>query len=336
MEKGYSITNFVHIFFNPFRHISINTKYYIMKKKNFLANFWYKAEFNLILGLLFFLPQLLQGQSGNVGIGTSTPAASAILDVTSTEKGVLIPRMNKIQRDAISSPTEGLLIYQSDNIPGFYYYSGTNWVSLTGFGPGGNTPSTCIDFDGNAYPTITIGTQTWMAENLRVTHYRNGDEIPNVTNNAVWTALTSGAHSWYNNDQSTNAKYGILYNWYALNDSRGVCPHGWHAATRTEWNELETYLGGTSVAGGKLKAVTPLYNNPNSDATNCSGFFGLPGGYRSNNGPFDHIGVGCNWWTSTETSSTNSWYRSIGNGNGILNEFDANKKSGCSIRCVRD
>jgi len=210
-----------------------------------------------MLALFLMLNLLLYSQVA-INIDGSNPDGSAMLDVKSTAKGMLVPRMTKTQRDAIGSLATGLIIYQTDNTPGFYYYSGTNWVSLTGSGPGGNSPSLCIDYDGNAYPTFTIGTQTWMAENLRLTHYRNGEAIPKVTDNAAWAALTTGAYCWYNNDQTTNARYGVLYNWYTASDSRGLCPQGWHVPTDAEWTTLTTYLCGMSVAGGKMKSVSPL------------------------------------------------------------------------------
>ncbi|MCP4833080.1 MAG: hypothetical protein GY886_12790, partial [Gammaproteobacteria bacterium] len=164
--------------------------------------------------------------------------------------------MTQAQRDGISSPAAGLFIFQTDGTPGYYYYTGADWISVTSAGPGGISASSCIDYDGNAYPTTTIGEQVWMAENLRVTHYRNGDAIPHVTTTG-W-GYSTGAYCWYDNDQATNEKYGALYNWYTVDDSRGLCPEGWHVPTDDQWTALTTYLGGTSVAGGKMKAISDL------------------------------------------------------------------------------
>jgi uncharacterized protein (TIGR02145 family) len=287
------------------------------------------------LSLLSMLSLQLYCQVG-INTDNSSPDNSAMLDVKSTSKGFLPPRMTKTQRDAMTSPATGLVIYQTDNTQGFYYYSGTNWVSLTGSGPGGNSPFMCIDYDGNAYPTFTIGTQTWMAENLRVTHYRNGDAIPNVTDNTAWAALSTGAYCWYNNDQATNAKYGVLYNWYTVNDSRGLCPQGWHAPTQAEWTGLTTYLGGWEVAGGKMKSVSALWFSPNTDATNNSGFSGLPGGFRVYNGTFYNIGNLGYWWSSTEYTSTYAWYRYLYSNSGYVSVSDDDKRFGFSVRCLRD
>jgi uncharacterized protein (TIGR02145 family) len=287
------------------------------------------------LALISMLSMQLYSQVG-INTDNSAPDSSAMLDVKSTSKGLLVPRMTAAQRTAISSPATGLLIWQTDGIQGYYYYSGTNWVGLTGSGPGGNSPSMCIDYDGNAYPTFTIGTQTWMGENLRVTHYRNGEAIPNVTNNAAWAALATGAYCWYDNYQPTNIKYGGLYNWYSVNDARGLCPQEWHVPTHAEWTTLTTYLGGTLVAGGKMKSVSALWTSPNPDATNNSGFSGLPGGYRGNDGSFINIGNNGYWWSSTEYSSLNAWLRGLNYYNGSVYESYMNMKAGVSVRCLRD
>jgi len=135
-----------------------------------------------------------------------------------------------------------------------------------------NTSNTVTDIDGNVYNIVVIGTQTWMKENLKVTKYKNGDAIQNVTNNSTWSSLTTGAYGDYDNTPSNSTTYGRLYNWYVVNDSRGVCPTGWHVPTDLEWNTLTTYLGGESVAGGKMKSTTGWYNNGNG--TNTSGFTG--------------------------------------------------------------
>ncbi len=274
-----------------------------------------------------------------VGINSdnSAPDSSAMLDVSSTTKGFLPPRMTQTQRVAISSPATGLLIYQTDGIQGYYNYNGTNWVSLTSSGAGGNSPSTCIDYDGNSYATFTLGTQTWMAENLRVVHYRNGEAIPNVTGNSAWAALTSGAYCWYNNDQATYAKYGTLYNWHAVNDFRGLCPQGWHAPTNEEWTALTTYLGGDTYAGGKMKSLSALWTSPNVDATDNSRFSGLPGSFRGDNGTFGtSIGTAGCWWTSSVYSSSDAHSRGLLNSLNYVIAGTAVKKNGYSVRCLRD
>lgn len=140
-------------------------------------------------------------------------------------------------------------------------------------------PPTVTDYDGNVYQTVLIGDQCWMMENLKVTHYRNGDPIPHVTDGVTWGNLTSGAYCNYNNDEGNVATYGRLYNWYAVDDSRNIAPAGWHVPSDAEWQTLVDYLGGDAVAGGKMKeAGTTHWASPNTGATNESGFTALPGG----------------------------------------------------------
>jgi uncharacterized protein (TIGR02145 family) len=276
--------------------------------------------------------QNISYNSGKVGIGTSTPALSAILEVASTNSGVLLPRMTVSQRTSISSPATGLLVYQTDAPAGFYFFNGTKWVGLTDLG----SISGCLDYDGNAYPTFMIGTQEWMGENLRVTHYRDGTAIPDVTDNTLWGSLITGAYCWYNNDQSVNAKYGILYNWYAVNDSRKLCPAGWHVPSDAEWTTLTTYLGGESIAAGKMKSVSALWISPNTDATNNSGFSGFPGGYCNTTGSFNYLGYYGYWWSATEDNGTYAWYRNLIYVNSYVGRNYLYKAYGFSVRCVRD
>lgn len=264
-----------------------------------------------------------------VGIGTTTPAASALLDVNSTSKGFLPPRMTAAQRIAISSPAEGLLIYQTNAPAGFYFYKGGVWTRLS---------ETTSSTSGGATPIVTICCQSWMTKNLDVVTYRNGDSIPLVTNNTAWAALTTGAWCYYNNDSATYAAiYGKLYNWYAVNDPRGLAPEGWHVPTDFEWTTLENCLGGSSVAGGAMKEIgTTHWTTPNTEATNISGFTGLPGSYRSNNGTFGAIGITGIWWSSTEFITAFAWDRILGYNNGLILRSNDNKRYGFSVRCIRD
>lgn len=195
--------------------------------------------------------------------------------------------------------------------------------------------SNLVDIEGNEYNTIQIGSQIWMAENLRTTTYNDGTPIPNVTEFADWQALTSGAYAWYDNDEATNKNlYGALYNAYAV-DTGKLAPEGWHIPTDEEWEILADYLGGYSVAGGKLKEKgTNNWNAPNSDATNVVGFTALPGGFRD--GGFIGLGVNAQWWTSTETSPTEARYRWVAYDHGTLAGLSYLKRNGFSIRCVKD
>jgi uncharacterized protein (TIGR02145 family) len=182
-----------------------------------------------------------------------------------------------------------------------------------------------------------IGTQQWMTQNLDVTTYRNGDIIPQVTNPTAWAALTTGGWCYYNNDPANGAIYGKLYNWYAVNDPRGLAPAGWHVPTDEEWTTLGTYLGGETVAGGKMKTTgTTRWTTPNASATNESGFTGLPGGFRYNYSPFSNVGDYGIWWGATEYSSAFAWYRYLNYSDGYLGRYYGIKKLGYSVRCLRD
>lgn len=200
------------------------------------------------------------------------------------------------------------------------------------------TSSLCgssTDMDGNVYPTVSIGTQCWSQKNLNVSKYRNGDTIPQVTDQSQWDSLTTGAWCYNYNDPNNEGTFGKLYNWYAVNDPRGLAPTGWHVPSDGEWTTLTTFLGGLDIAGGKMKA-TSLWQSPNVGATNSSGFTGLPGGNRSTIGPFPSIGVNGLWWSSTELNSTDAWYRYLYYNNTLVYQVTLGKKAGFSVRCIKD
>jgi uncharacterized protein (TIGR02145 family) len=193
---------------------------------------------------------------------------------------------------------------------------------------------TVTDIDGNVYQTVTIGTQEWMAENLKVTHYRNGDTIPNETDGTTWYGLTTGAWCEFNNSTSNGATYGKLYNWWATGNSRNIAPAGWHVPSDTEWQTLVDYLGGSTVAGGKLKeAGTTHWLSPNTGATNESGFSALPGGYRFSN--YYDMSVNAAFWSSAEGTSYSAWVRSLSYSVSGIGRSDYSKVFGFSVRCVR-
>ncbi len=194
------------------------------------------------------------------------------------------------------------------------------------------------DIDGNTYRTIVIGQQEWMAENLTVEHYANGDPIPEVTANGQWVDLTTGAWCYYDNDPAYECPYGKLYNWYVTVDDRNVCPTGWHVPTDAEWTILTDYLGGEAVAGGKMKSTgTTYWDAPNAPATNESGFSGLPAGGRVvNNGLFDQIGSRGHWWSSSEHIMGLAWWRLLYNHWGGVERSSGAKKHGVSVRCLKD
>ncbi len=198
--------------------------------------------------------------------------------------------------------------------------------------------TTVTDYDGNVYQTIVIGTQTWMVENLKVTHYRNGDEIDNITDNTAWIGLTDGAYCWYDNDIANKADYGALYNWYAVADSRNIAPTGWHVPIDSEWSTLITFLLGAEVAGGKMKETGfAHWDSPNTGATNQSGFTALPGGYRyGGEGTFARMGGWGYWWSNTPITESSAWYRWIESGHANAYRIGVTNTFGFSIRCLKD
>ncbi len=200
------------------------------------------------------------------------------------------------------------------------------------------TYGTMTDQEGNVYKTVTIGTQTWMAENLRTTIYNDGTVIPNETDNDEWEVLVDGAFCNYNNTTNidTIATYGRLYNWYAVNTGK-LAPKGWHVPTDAEWRKLTNYLGGEDVAGGKLKEIgTTHWNSANTGATNETGFTALPGGGCDNDGAFYLFGSYGSWWSATEGNDIFAWTRNMHYTYSDVYRCVNYKGVGISVRCVRD
>ena len=204
---------------------------------------------------------------------------------------------------------------------------------------------TVTDREGNIYKTITIGTQTWMAENLRTTIYRNGKSIPEVTDNATWITITEGAYCSYHNSRNADTilTFGRLYNWYAVSDSQNIAPEGWHVPSDEEWATLISFLGGDSNAGEKLKETGILHWFQNPYSTNESGFTALPAGYRYvAAGEFVGLGLISFWWSSTEADT--AWYdnplwaryRYVGYLDPACGRGNWIKQLGFSVRCIKD
>ena len=272
------------------------------------------------------------------GIGIFTDIATVGKDVTNYSDNGLTSETTYIYR-----------VYSFNNVGNSPTYS--NELSITTGSP------TVTDASNNTYPTVTIGTQVWMAENLRTTKYRDGSNIPVVTDNTQWannynTGATSPMMCWYNNDQATYTtnKFGALYNWYAINPAtngnKNVCPTGWHVPTDAEWNVLIANLdpfyipssdgSQSGTAGGKMKITgTEYWLSPNTGATNSSGFSGLPGGARFF-GSFRNVSNYGDWWSSSESDTNNAWSRTLGHNFPDVGRNTLSKFNGYSVRCVRD
>jgi len=238
--------------------------------------------------------------------------------------------------------SNGVVVYGNE-------VSFTTSVSLPGVRCPG-TPSV-TDIDGNVYNTVQIGTQCWTQSNLKVSKYRNGDNIPTGLSDGQWSSTSSGAYALYNNDPVNDGLYGKLYNHYAVTDSRGLCPTGWHVPTDGEWNVLVKYLdpnadttcgncGSSGIAGGMLKstATQPTPGGwiaPNSGATNSSGFTALPGGLRDESGDFNDVINGF-WWSSTVLSVSRALYRNLTHDYSYFVRVDYYRSRGFSVRCLKN
>lgn len=247
------------------------------------------------------------------------------------------------------------------------YWDGTQWVMIPVGRPGqaltltgsqvpqwSQMPGTVTDIDGNVYRTVIIGAQEWSLTNIRTTHYGNGDPIDYVTEVDAWGALSAGGYCYRGNttDPALRQKWGALYNWYAVSDSRGLAPEGWRVATHDDWTTLENYLvangydylatiGGNKIA--KSLAAGTWTNNTtagvpgnNQYANNRSGFSGLACGYRGTDGLFMSPGNYAFWWSATPTDMDYAWSRFITDNTSILTTHSSSKKCGCSVRLVRD
>ena len=223
--------------------------------------------------------------------------------------------------------------------------SGTTYGNEISFSTSNPTNSIAIDIDQNQYQMVTICNQVWSKENLNVSKYRNGDIIPQVTDPTQWSNLKTGAWCYYNNDSANGAIYGKLYNWYAVNDPRGLAPSGYHIPSFTEWVTLSTCLGGDSIAGGAMKETgTNHWASPNSAATNSSNFTGLPGGNRAYTTIVDvtsfvNIYKFGYWWSSSEKNTTEAPIVLLYYNNGAFQcdpNYTLTKDRGISVRFIKD
>jgi uncharacterized protein (TIGR02145 family) len=201
------------------------------------------------------------------------------------------------------------------------------------------TSSSTITYNGYTYSTKTIGNQTWFAENLRTTKYNNSTSIPLVTSATTWKKnYNDGTKKpmmcWYNNNSSSG--YGALYNWYVVNKGN-LCPTGWRVPTDADWTTLTDYLGGVSVAGGKMKTTgTDKWASPNTDATNSSGFFGNPGGKRNWDGVFNGVGTVGHWFSSSQDQTLSAWVRTLSNNSAGVARYSDFKYVATTVRCIKN
>ncbi len=215
----------------------------------------------------------------------------------------------------------------------FEAYNGDKWVSMTG---GKTAPA--IDPDGNVYPTLRIGDQIWFLESLRTSKYADGTAIPLVTDQTQWGSLSTGAYTWYDNNNIYDNPEGKLYNWFAVADSSKLCPDGWRVPSLDDYNELIDYLGDAAVAGGKMKQEgTSTWNSPNNGATNSSGFTALGYGTRYSDGTFASLFFRSvsYFWTSSPGTINKAWQVGVFNQHTSVITSSISDKSGVPVRCVK-
>ncbi|HEX5111943.1 MAG TPA: fibrobacter succinogenes major paralogous domain-containing protein [Saprospiraceae bacterium] len=261
-----------------------------------------------IIGIALIITNIITAQSGNVGIGTTTPTAK--LEVNGSVK--------------ITDGTQGAGKVLTSDASGK-----GSWQTLS-------TSSSSSDSIG-VNEVVWIGCNAWMTKNLDVSKYRNGTNIPLVTNAAIWDTLTTGAYCYFANTSTNGPVYGKLYNWYAVNDPRGLAPEGWHIPSDFEWTTMINTLGGNNIAGGAMKATgTTNWTIPNLGATNLCNFTAQPGGQRTSTGTFNNKGNYGYWWTNSPASSTTAWSRNLNYNDMQVGGATTDKQSGYSVRCVRD
>ena len=244
------------------------------------------------------------------------------------------PPADSTRRSCVSPPCSFLYSAWnlcSNNVQSRTFISSPSGCS--GSPPADSTQRPCV-----ILTEVSIGSQTWALKNLDVSTYRNGDPIPEVQNPTTWASLTTGAWTYYIYTGVNGANYyGKLYNWYAVNDPRGLAPLGFHIPSDAEWTTLTNWLGGENQAGGKMKETGfSHWLSPNTGATNSSGFTGLPGGYRDDLGVFHDIYYYGGWWSSSESSSSTSWSRYLYFGIGNVTRLAYYKQYGFSVRCIKD
>ena len=291
--------------------------------------------------------------TAQVSINTdgSLPNSSAMVDIKSSTRGFLLPRITTLEQIAISNPATGLLVFNTDSL-NFWYFDGTYWLSFC-INPNDTIypQYQCgddINYGGQSYATVLIGSQCWMAENLATTKYNDGTDIPHVTDNSAWSILTTPAYCWYDNDSATYAStYGALYKWHTA-DTSILCPTGWHIPTDDEWKAMEMHLGMTQAEadgahwrgtdeGGKLKeAGTTHWFSASTGATNSSGFTALPGGFRGTSGSFYNLGYAGYWWSATENILVYAFIRCLSYDDDRVYRLGLYKDDGFSVRCIKD
>lgn len=305
-----------------------------------------------IILIALFLGQLTIVSAQSVGINDdgSEPDSRAILEVKSTDKGVLLPKLSEAERDALCRDVPfGMIIFNTSDST-LQVFMDTAWYPIS-FGTPQTAEQPLVDIDGNYYDVVGIGNQVWMAENLRTTTYNDGTPIELKEDNTEWSSDNTGAYCWYNNDEATYADtYGALYNFYAVETGK-LCPAGWHVPTDSEWRTLEKALGMSQAEAGaigwrgtnegsELAGNASLWYNGdlvNGEGFESSGFDALPADRRKFSGTFNgELGQKSFFWTASPYNPDNSYARYLYyNYSYVYRLYFANNE-GYSVRCIKD
>ena len=292
-----------------------------------------------ITDLLALLGLFEEVDTDNDGVWDSVDDCIGALDVCGVCNG---PGPTVVVGDSLVCPIYGC----TDNLASNFSASANTDDGTCTYGPAQCGGQSTVTFDGHSYNLVAIGDQCWFRENLRTDNYRNGDEIPGNLNDGEWASTVAGAQAVYNNDPANLLTYGRLYNWYVVDDTRGICPSGFHVPSDGEWMVLEMSLGLTSAQSNEtgwrgtdqgLQMKSSATDSPPWNGTNSSGFSALPGGGRhSDNGYFNYLGDFGDWWSSSPSGS-NPWLRALNSGNSNVGRNNGSRvRSGFSIRCLKD
>ena len=301
-------------------------------------------KFIVMTGIVLMVPYLCTYAQVSINADNSLPDASAMLEVKSTTKGALLPRMTQAEISAISNPANGLQVFCTTDSKMYIFVSTVNLWKEVAYGSGTIVPACGSQItdnrDGKIYNILQIGTQCWFKQNLNTGIRIDG--LQEQTNNGIIEKYC------YSDAEANCAVYGGLYQWNEMMNYsttpgvQGICPSGWHIPTVDDWATVITFLGGQYVAGGKMKSTgtigegTGLWFDPNTGATNESGFTALPAGLRYNSGNFNYMGDYSNFWSSSEDNTTLAWYQYLYYNYSSVTKDNYDKDAGHSVRCLRD